>query len=289
MGWERIKNFFVREKSMPVNVAVEPPTISSPITIPQHIDASVRELWGRALSNPVKGEGTILLKMEESLFRYVPLSIVETAKNMLSETGDSERVARYIENAFYIYRATVCAGWVAVLYKTDDAYEWPSPSKFSWSSIDAVLFGGEHIHGKIPEDDSKVVISIPTSDCRVEKTEIEFGARGEVLRNSTTVEDIIPSKNVEVLHKTFKYRVPNIELVGFIGHQHWQTASLRAFANPLYAIISDSVKCVISKEDSRRLVEKHLEDLSKSYPCSIARYIRKGEKPDSGVGMMFMG
>ncbi|MBR9691744.1 hypothetical protein GOV06_03070 [Candidatus Woesearchaeota archaeon] len=245
---------------------------------PKPLELSVEELWEMALDKPSGQDGgrKVLLVVENQEFRFVPCAVSETAQTYLDETGDVEKVLRYVANAFYIYRDTACHGFLAPHYKVDGAYEWPKPVKFSWESIDAVIIGGEYVNGPIPED-GKARVMKEVGD-KIEETEIKFNnlknAEGEVFEQIITreesVRDIIPGK--DQLQKELKYKIDNLKDVGFIGMQDWQTRSLRVYANPFYHMICDLLEGKVSRGEIRGYVEDYLACMTKSYKTIVGRY-----------------
>jgi len=231
----------------------------------RHWDLTVQELEEKAR-----------LVVEQGRFRFVPEEVVGVAREVLASSQYIEKALRYIENAFYIYRATINEGFFAPHIRCGDAYEWPKPSKFSWGSIDAVILGGAYIHGPIPSESQSVEMVTKTEE-NVETTEINVLSSGHFEKTAST-RDLIPGK--DDLPKIFKYHICDLRSVGFLASQEWQTASLKTYANPVYHILEDLLKGNLSSDEARRHLEEHLENLDKMYPVKIGRIAGKLEEPN---------
>lgn len=189
------------------------------------MELSVKEINRKVIGNDS-------LKSRNLPFRYIPKEIVSTAKEHLNKTGDVEKVLRYIENSFYIYRECVNRNMFAPHYDVDDAYEWPKPVKFSWSSIDSVILGGEYVYRRIPSIDNKIRIETPvTGGIEVKEIDTKTGFVKDSIR------DIIPGK--DDLNKTLKYNIESLNKIGVIFSDWWQNASLKDYANPIYFLLTD--------------------------------------------------
>jgi hypothetical protein len=154
--------------------------------------------------------------------RLVPASVVAEAENYFAKTEDVEKTWKYVLAAFHIYRESVCHGIFAVHYPNNGAFEWPTPKKFSWNNMDAVLIGGEAVH--TPIDDGKV---------HVTANDDEF-ARGMIY----VVED------------------PGRALL--LDQNRWQNASLSAYAHPISRDLEALLKGKISQDEAKAHLEKEL-------------------------------
>jgi hypothetical protein len=238
-------------------------------------ELSVDELCEKALAPPgSEGGRKVLLAVDQDKFRFIPKCMHETAKRYLDETGDVEKVLRYIVNGFYIYRATVCSNWQAVFYKVEDAYEWPAPAKFSWSSIDAVILGGEYVHGPIP-DDGKARITVEENG-KIKETTIELKEEGAV--KQTTIRDIIPGK--DNLKSTLKYKIDDLSKVGFEQMQNWQTKCLRNFVHTMYNMVVCLAEKKSTPDEIKPDLEEFLQNLVKPRPGYFGVYSKKPRNGD---------
>lgn len=236
-------------------------------------ELSVEELYEKSLA-PKDSEGRkVLLSVKQDEFRLIPKCMLETAKKHLEQTNDIEKVLRYIVNGFYIYRETACHNWQAPFYKVEDAYEWPAPVKFSWTSIDAVILGGESVQGPIPTD-GKVRITVEENG-KIKETTIDIKEDGAV--KQTTIRDLIPGK--EDLKSKLKYRIDDLSLVGLVNMQAWQTVSLKSFANPMYHMIV-AFKKELPEETAREYLDQHLENLSQTCLAYVGVYSKKPHNVD---------
>jgi len=213
------------------------------------------ELAGRLIGKQITSQ--------DARLRFVPRLVYDTAKNYVQETDDVEKTLRYIENAFYIYRGSVCNQMFAPHCKVDGAYEWPAPVKFSWDSIDAVIVGGEHVFGPIPND-GKARIIVDNEEGKLEETIVAFVGQEAITR--TEIRDIIPGK--DDIDKKLKYNVDENN-IGYVFMQDWQNMSLRFYANPIYRIIDGLVKGNIKKDEARGHLEANLEIIKKENPAKI--------------------
>ena len=197
----------------------------------QPLELSVNEIWESVLGKPAKNGGReIKLKTAEGKVRLIPSYVIETSKEYLYRTEDTEKVLRYIENSFYIYRECVNRGFFAPHYEASDVYEWPKLVEFSWSDIETIISGGEFLHGKIPSEKKGVIIERPGKN----KTEIisinpETGNAKKYFRSNIS----------EDLDKTLKYNIKDLSKVGVIFSQEWQMASLKNYANPIYYFLEN--------------------------------------------------
>jgi len=188
-------------------------------------------------------------------FRYIPQEVADTAQRLL-DSNNLEKSLRYIENAFYIYRESVCCSFFAPHYLINGAHEWPPPAKFQWSNFEAVILGGEYIHGPIPETNSKVRIT-SESDKKIEETIIE---KGEV---SKIVREAIPGK--DNFKEIFKYRIEDLTKIGFLWSMDWQNDALKAYANPIYWILNDFLSGALGENDAKKHFQFNLDNLKKIY------------------------
>lgn len=191
-------------------------------------------------------------------FKYIPAEIVQTVKEHLRKTGNVEKILRYILNAFYIYRESVCMEFLAPHYEVGEAFEWPSPARFSWSNIEAVILGGEYVYGKIPKEEQSVVIETKRESV-IESKLIDL----ETNTITTYIRDIILGK--DNLNETLKYKIENMSKVGFIFQQDWQLNSLKTYANPIYFLLKDFLEGKIKKEEARKNIEIGLKNLGQSF------------------------
>lgn len=189
--------------------------------------------------------------------RYVPKIVSETAQSHLDETNNITKTISYVMHAFHIYRETVCMGFFAPHMLVDDAYEWPSPSMFSWDKIEAVIYGGEFIHGPILEEDSSIVISTEEGD-KVKEQHIEVDGETRFI-----VRDLVPHK--DEIHKVFTYKIDNLQDVCLPLQQDWQNASLRDYVNPMYWLLRGFAENEIAYEDARYDLQRLLTGLRESH------------------------
>jgi len=195
------------------------------------MELSVFEINDKLYGEPnERGERSLKYKQKDLPFRYLPREIVQISRDFLNKTGDIEKVLRYIENSFYIYRECVNRGFFAPHYEASDVYEWPKLVEFSWSDIETIISGGEFLHGKIPSEKKGVIIERPGKN----KTEIisinpETGNAKKYFRSNIS----------EDLDKTLKYNIKDLSKVGVIFSQEWQMASLKNYANPIYYFLEN--------------------------------------------------
>lgn len=242
---------------------------------------SVEDMWERAFGKKKNSGQPLNLVVNNSDFRYIPACIVQTAADFLRETDDVEKVLRYIENGFYIFRESVCHGTSAPHYKVEGAYEWPTPAHFEWTDIDSVIASGEYIHGPIPENRG-VVVSSDLGENLEEITEINFGDKG----NSQKTKAIIREK--PQWEKKITYKIDYLENVGFVFMQSWQQLSLRAYANPVYHMLKDLLKGKLPKNEAKKHLQKNLEDLGKTYKMPVGRYKKRFEKANADGFFFFV-
>ncbi|MBU3913857.1 MAG: hypothetical protein KKE50_07240 [Nanoarchaeota archaeon] len=227
------------------------------------LELSVKEMGNLARGKPDKDGGrTPVCESVDASFRNIPMPVISTARRLLSD-NNPERALRYIENAFYIYRESVCMGWFAPHYKAEDnVFEWPTPSKFSWASIDAVILGGEHVHGPIPNLVTLVTISRREGD-KVEERRVN----PETGEETTSIRELIPGR--DNLQETLKYKIGDIHNIGFLNSQDWQNYSLQNYANPTYWHLVHLLDGSLSPEQAKKHLEKGLEILSSPVQTSI--------------------
>lgn len=234
----------------------------------RNLDLTVAELEEISLGRANReGARPLELTVSEDRFRYVPKTLVETSKRHLQETSDIEKILRYIKNAFYIYRETANECFVAPHYLNEDAFEWPKPSKFDWSDIDIVITVGEVFNGNIPKKDSKVRVETIEGNQLI-STEID----PFVKERTTKIKEIIPGINTP--QRIFRYHIPELKYVGFLGSFEWQNESLSFYANPVYWLLNDFLEGKLKPEEAKKYLDDILSRLSESYPASIERYTR---------------
>lgn len=248
-------------------------------------ELSIKEISEAFLEEPKKDKykrtwRSIMTRPSNEKIRLVPELVIETAKENLKTTDDVEKTIRYILNGFYIFRDTVCGEMFAPLYKTNDAYEWLSPAKFSWQNIDAVILGGEYIHGHIPSDDSSVKISVEENgkikETKLELEETERKKPLDIMGKEEIIRDIIPGK--DDLAGKLKYKIDDMSRLGLVFQMDWQNSSLKSYANPLYWHLDALVKNKVSKEESKNVLIEGLEILSRGIQEEIGVYYKPARK-----------
>lgn len=190
-------------------------------------------------------------------FRYFPIEILKIAKTALEKTTDIEKVLRYILNSFYIYRESVCVEFLAPHYEVEGAFEWPKPSKFSWDNIEAVILGGEYIHGELFEKDEIEIESRVRDKVKGVLINPKTNRAEEYLR------DFISGK--DNLNETLKYRIENMSKVGFLFQMDWQNESLRNYANPMYFLLEGFLEGKIEKGKARSMLGNALIYLESAF------------------------
>lgn len=218
--------------------------------------------WGplRRSEGNMSQQSTLI--SQEAQLRLVPLAVIDTSKSLVQE-GDFSRTLRYLENAFYIYRESVCDGWHAPHYQAQDGvYEWPIPTKFRWSNINAVIFGGETIHGPIPEDSSVVKISKKVGDkLEVRRINLDNGEDTTELKDS--------AQGLDNFHETLRYTIQDPYRIGFLAQQDWQNYCLRNFANPAYWALANFLEGRSSAKELEESTRRILDFLSKPQQVNL--------------------
>jgi hypothetical protein len=257
------------------------------------IEMTMHELWEKAHGPAREVQGGISreinLLVREKPFRFVPKSMVDLAKEEFQKNQNGDTIATvlsYLLNGFYVYRQTVSGiggpGWVAAHVFVDGAYEWPSPSNFSWNKLDTVISAATYMHGPIIQDDSTVVVStVRGSSIDEDHIDLESGDQLPRIRRR----DINLGK--DFLSGSLKYSIfGGLESVGFLNHSRWQNRSLSTVFNPLKDIYVDFVTGRLSLEDAQIYLMGELEGLSESYPAVVGRYLRQGETSNGMAIMM---
>lgn len=185
-------------------------------------------------------------------FLYLPKKIVIQARNNLG--SDIEKVLRYIENAFYIYRASVCTSFFAPHYVQKDVYEWPNPVKFSWTDINTVILIGESVYGIIPIKKTAIVVGKKVQT-RIE--EILVIPEEDKLTRKTYHRKFQQGK--DDFDQRMKYKIYEFSKLGFLFSDHWQNASPEFYANPLYFLLCEVLNQTISLGKAKEYVENLLD------------------------------
>jgi len=257
----------------------------------QPFELSVEEICKKAMKEFFrKHKDSLKIVVKPEPIRPVPKTVVLAAQCYLEKTGDVEKVLRYIENAFYVYRATVLYNIVAPHYKVDGVYEWPTPVKISWNSIDDVITLGEYVHEPLPknvriiarriyrnriEEKQKKIISSVNPDGSVSQTEKE----------NVVVKDKVSGK--DDLDTKFKYKIYNLEEVGFIFQTYWQSVSLKNYVNPIHWLVKDLVEEKVSADQARFNLQGYFDILGRTYMAPMGRYKKWFEPSNSRDLFMF--
>lgn len=194
---------------------------------------------------------------KELPIRYLPLQVIARAKKHLKKTKDALETAKYVLYSFYVFRETVNRDMFAPHHPYFGAYQWPTPSKFSWGNINAVCAIGESIHGNIPEKEKGVIIQTRENGKIIETILVP-----EKRTQKTNIRDIVHGK--DNLREVLEYRVDISKTDAFLSNW-WQHKSLEEYVSPLHKIAVGCHEGRISKKEAAEKIDNLLDRYKKKY------------------------
>lgn len=236
------------------------------------LDLSVTQIIDRALGPAdTNGARPLQLNVQRGQFRPIPTIVQQKALAHL-EIGDLEGALAYVNDAFFVYRETVCKQFLAPLVKVGDVYEWPTPAKFSWGHTAIVNTLGEYFSPQRPG------IAVITGKEGDKVIEAKIDLNGLQARQEEHVRDAQDLR--DHADRCFLYRVVP-STVGFVNQRTWQGICLAQFSNTFSAMSALLSRNPGEKGRLMTVVRKHLDTSSWSMCCYVGCYALPGEANDA--------